>query len=59
MATDLMNGLATTEESDIMPAVDSVVDWLSHEQQRQHKEVIAVWKLFRKQKSFWKPERFA
>ena len=55
MATNLMTSLVTTEESDIMPAVDSVVDWLSHEQQRQHKEVIAVWKLFRKQKSFWKP----
>jgi hypothetical protein len=53
VATDLMASLGATGESDIKPAIDSIGSWLSHEQQRQRKEVIAMWKRFRKQKLFW------
>jgi hypothetical protein len=50
-----LGSLGVTGKSDITPAIDRIGSWLSHEQKRQRKKVMAAWKLFRKQKSSWKP----
>jgi hypothetical protein len=51
VATDLVASLGARGQK---PAIDRIHDWLSHEQQRQRKEVVAMWKRFGKQKLFWR-----
>src|SRR5262249_32533189 len=58
VATDLVASLGARGQNAIKPGIDRIGDWLSHEQQRQRKEVVAMWKRFRKQKLFWKATTF-
>ena len=54
VAKDLVASLGARGQNAIKPAIDRIDDWLSHEQQRQRKGLVAMWKRFRKQKLFWK-----
>ena len=54
VATDLVSSLGAMGQNAIKPGPDRIDDWLSHEQQRHRKGVVAMWKLFPKQKLFWR-----